>query len=66
MNKKVEEILNKKMDRKDFLRHIGIGALLLGGAGAALKALGELDTKKSQKKVSQGYGSMAYGGKKEA
>ena len=54
------------MDRKDFLRHIGIGALLLGGAGAALKALEGLDSKKQQKKVSQGYGSMAYGGKKDA
>lgn len=66
MNKKVEDILNKKMDRKDFLRHIGIGALLLGGAGAALKAVEALDTKKQQKKVSQGYGSMAYGGKKQS
>lgn len=66
MNKKIEDILNKKMDRKDFLRHIGIGALMLGGVGAALKAFDAFDTKKQPKKVSQGYGSMAYGGEKRS
>ncbi|MFZ2544921.1 MAG: hypothetical protein WAW80_03015 [Candidatus Saccharimonadales bacterium] len=56
----ISAILNKKMDRQDFLKHIAIGAVAVSGAGAALRLLGP--SKPAGK--SSGYGSSAYGGAK--
>jgi hypothetical protein len=63
-------LLQKEMDRKDFVKNVGIGILALSGVTAALKAVSLAPT--AGKKVlggsnnSYGYGSSAYGGAKKA
>lgn len=70
MNKQIDSLLNKKMDRKDFLKHVGLGALLVTGAGALLKATGLVDGQakqaSSKPKADVSYGAMAYGGRKRS
>lgn len=55
----VNAILNKKMDRQDFLKHLALGVVAISGAGAALRLLAP---KQQTKSKSAGYGSSAYGG----
>lgn len=56
-------LLQKEMDRKDFLKHIGIGVIALTGLSAVLKTLIQQPT--ATNSVSQaGYGGSAYGGTK--
>lgn len=57
----VSAILDKKMDRQDFIKHVAIGLVALSGASAALKLLGTPQTKQASAK-SSGYGGSAYGG----
>jgi hypothetical protein len=58
-------LLNKQMDRQDFLKHVAIGVVALTGAGTALRLLTP-DSKPTQVHSSNdGYGSTAYGGAKE-
>lgn len=54
----VSAILNKKMDRQDFIRHVAIGIVAVSGAGAALRLLAPT----KQKQRTNGYGASAYGG----
>lgn len=61
INQKAQELLNKKMDRRDFLRHVGIGALLLFGLGSIIKTLTTAERNVAEKKTTTGYGSGAYG-----
>lgn len=56
----VNAILNKKMDRQDFLKHVAIGVVALSGAGTALKLLSP--RAKQPSASSGGYGGSAYGG----
>lgn len=56
----VTAILNKKMDRQDFIKHVAIGMVAISGAGAALRLLAP---KQKQQKSTAGYGASAYGGK---
>lgn len=58
----VNEILNKKMDRQNFIKHVAIGAVAISGVGTALRLLAP----KQSKPVNVGYGGSAYGGSKEA
>ncbi len=59
-----EEILQKEMDRKDFLRNTGIAFGVLTGFAALVGKLNLLDgTQKPQANL--GYGSSAYGGTDE-
>jgi len=63
----VDELLQKEMNRKDFLKHVGIGLVALTGISAAAKALLQQPTSASNHKSLQqpmGYGSMPYGGAK--
>lgn len=56
-------LLQKEMDRKDFLKHIGIGIIALSGLSAVLRTLVQQPT--ASKSVQQvGYGGSAYGGTK--
>lgn len=57
----VSAILDKKMDRQDFLKHVAIGLVALSGAGAALKVLGSSQTKQQSSAKSNSYGGSAYG-----
>lgn len=54
--KVIDEILQKRMDRKDFLKHVGMGVAILTGAAGIIKML-------KPATHSTGYGSSAYGGK---
>ena len=61
----VAELLQKEMDRKEFLRHVGIAAAVIVGLPTFLSIL----TKLSHGSIRQqpvGYGSSSYGGDKEA
>ena len=62
---KMNQLLEQEMDRKDFLKHVGITVIALSGATAVFKALSTNPQKSSTNAPkSMGYGSSAYGGKK--
>lgn len=55
----IDQLLQKQMDRKDFLKHAGLAALALSGIAGLLKTLVHAPTQSSL-----GYGGSAYGGNK--
>ena len=57
---RLAQLLDTPMDRKDFLRQIGIGGLLLLGGNLIIKTV--LGLGKDSRQNSHGYGSSAYGG----
>lgn len=68
MKEDFASLLQKEMDRKDFLKHVGIGFAVITGAATMLKTLNGFSTS-SQSKVSSssagyghGYGASSYGG----
>ncbi|GFG50780.1 hypothetical protein MAGR_22210 [Mycolicibacterium agri] len=58
IKKQLDAILNRRMDRRDFLRQIAIGVVALSGVGAALRLL----SRSSEASEGTGYGGSAYGG----
>lgn len=58
----LDALLNRKMDRKDFLRNVGIGLVAITGLTALLRTLAPVQQQQRQSTV--GYGSSAYGGVK--
>ena len=61
----IAKILDTEMERKDFLKLVGIGAVAAIGLGQIVKAIGgHASQPKTSQATSQGYGSMAYGGSK--
>lgn len=56
----VSILLNKQMDRQDFLKHVAIGLVALTGASNAMRFL-----TLQQHNVDGGYGSSAYGGSQD-
>ncbi|MFZ1801581.1 MAG: hypothetical protein WAW62_04135 [Candidatus Saccharimonas aalborgensis] len=58
----VNALLEKPMDRRDFLKHIAIGLLLASGASSIIRSLGQLSTTGKQVSAA-GYGASVYGGK---
>jgi hypothetical protein len=60
----VSKILETEMERKDFLKLIGLGAVAAIGVTSILKAVTPTERNKTTK-TDGGYGSMAYGGTKE-
>ncbi len=66
MRKQINELLSKKMDRREFLKHLGVGTLVLFGFGSALKLLnGATATQRaSAGSDSLAYGASVYGGRK--
>lgn len=55
----ISDLLEKPMDRKDFLRHMGVGALMLLGGNMIYQAVVGVSKNRSSR---VGYGSSAYGG----
>ncbi len=57
-------LLQKEMNRKEFLQHVATMALFVAGGGFLLQSFGNLgklsDTSKSS---NQGYGASTYGGR---
>lgn len=68
MKSEFANLLAKKMDRKDFLKHVGVGIVALTGVSAMLKVMSPLGGSPSAPQTSQstsyGYGSSVYGGNK--
>lgn len=56
----VGEILEKEMDRRQFLGFIGAASLVVTGVGGIVAGL----TKLSKPTATNGYGSSSYGGSK--
>ena len=57
------KLLVKEMNRKDFLKHIGIGVVALTGLSAVLHSLANETVSISSKKIqNRGYGSSVYEG----
>lgn len=63
MKDELDSLLQKKMDRRDFLKHLGIGFAAITGIAAVLKTMNSLGGKSQTKTV--GYGSSTYGNKKQ-
>jgi hypothetical protein len=66
MNKQIDEILQKRMDRKDFLKHVGMGVAIITGTAGIIKLLkpanGNMAKTNHGQHVAMGYGASAYGG----
>ncbi|HEU0266368.1 MAG TPA: hypothetical protein VFQ70_01965 [Candidatus Saccharimonadaceae bacterium] len=65
MKDQLASLLGKEMDRKEFLRVIGVGAMLLVGGSAILSALSHLTGTKPGVQSNGGYGASAYGGQRD-
>lgn len=65
MKNELESLLQKEMDRKDFLKHVGIGFVAITGVAAILKTLNGFGGN-ARTRQTVGYGSATYGGKKPA
>ncbi len=63
VKKELQKLLEKPMNRKQFLAHLGAGALTVIGISGLLKHLVNLGAKPSRQ-VADGYGASAYGGRK--
>lgn len=60
----MQTLLQKEMDRKDFLRHLGVGFAAIVGITTILKTISNLGGS-DQKQQGTGYGSGVYGGGRE-
>lgn len=58
MKNDLHVLLEKEMDRREFLKHVGVGLVALTGASALLKALNGV----SAPRRTSGYGASSYGG----
>lgn len=67
MKDELDSLLQKEMDRKDFLRLVGISFVAMTGVVSALKTLNGLSSgaSASSPKQADGYGSSAYGGSRK-
>ena len=64
MKNELDSLLQKEMDRKSFLKHVGIGFVAMTGVAALLKTLNNFGDNTTR--VGRGYGSSAYGGARPA
>lgn len=63
MKDEVNSLLQKPMNRLDFLKHVGVGIAAVTGAAVVVKTMNSLGN--SSNKQTMGYGSAVYGGKKD-
>jgi hypothetical protein len=64
MKDEVNSLLQKPMNRLDFLKHVGAGIAAITGLAVVIKTMNSMGTA-SNRKQSVGYGSSAYGGGKD-
>lgn len=57
----VQTLLQKKMDRRDFIKHVGIGFVSILGISAAIRAVSSMN---GSQKQTAGYSAGSYGGVK--
>lgn len=64
LKENLNELLAKEMDRKDFLKHVGVAVVAVTGVAGVLNVLtGQRFGGLGRSTTSNGYGSMSYGGK---
>jgi hypothetical protein len=63
MKDEVDSLLQKPMNRLDFLKHVGVGIAAITGAAMVVKTMNSLGGS-SAKQRTLGYGSATYGGNK--
>lgn len=61
------ELMNKPMNRQEFLKHLAVGALLVFGGGSIANALGlpqrlGIGSPRDASPANYGYGASVYGG----
>lgn len=61
MKKDLQALLDKQVDRKDFLKHVAFGLVALSGVTALTKSLTNFGG--SRAPVVNGFGAGVYGGK---
>ena len=67
MSKPLEDLLQKEMDRKEFLTTVGFGVASLLGLSTVLQLLGKSNGGVfNNASAEAGYGSSAYGGGNKA
>lgn len=66
MKNELDSLLQKQMDRRDFLKHVGIGFVALTGIAGLLKTLNGLGKPSSPIQNVGSYGSSVYGGEPSA
>jgi hypothetical protein len=59
INTNLKMILNKKMDRKDFIKHLGLAVVAVSGFDSLIRAF---ENEQKQSSIIAGYGASAYGG----
>lgn len=62
MKERITQLLDRPMDRKDFLRFSGASLLMLLGGNMIMQALGLAQ----RSNVNDGYGAADYGGRRSA
>ncbi len=62
--KNLQKLFNKPMNRKQFLGHVGAGALTIIGVSGLLKSMLDYGGRPRQTAI-DGYGTSAYGGVKK-
>lgn len=65
MKDEISNLLQKEMDRKSFLKHVGVGFVAMTGIAALLKTLNGVNGNAPRQDQAGGYGSSAYGGGKK-
>ncbi|MBH1980825.1 hypothetical protein I8H83_03010 [Candidatus Saccharibacteria bacterium] len=60
----ISTVLNKEMDRSEFLRFSIVAIVAVTGIGTLLRTFNVVGSRQSSQTVANGYGSMPYGGAK--
>ena len=55
----MQALLKKKMDRRDFIKHVGIGFAAILGIGTIVRAMSSMN---GSQKQTVGYSAGSYGG----
>lgn len=61
MRNEIQTLLAKEVDRRDFLKHVGLTLLALTGVAATARTLTSFGTKQQ----TSGFGAGVYGGPKQ-
>lgn len=62
LKNELHNLLNKPMDRRGFLKHVGVGVVAMTGAAALVKSLNDVTGSGSGPARQAGYGASVYGG----
>ena len=63
MNKQIDTILTTEMDRRDFLKHVGLAIIAVMGISGLISTLGKFgQPAQARQQTNRGYGRNTYGG----